>query len=159
MLSFLCSVSYVGGSRIHLYNNICLMCPPHPPATQQPSNHDRLYVLSYPVALSFPCVVPGNSWQDGRPDLSGGPQGGPLGAMRLTYPPGYPSRDPLRGIPQGPPGVPPWFPPGDSLGSRIPQGLGTSWHPWANLGHSQALLGPPGSPRLFWVLLNPLGVS
>jgi hypothetical protein len=52
---------------------------PHSPATQQPSNHELLYVLSYPVALRFPCVVLDNSWRDGRPDLSGNPQWGPLG--------------------------------------------------------------------------------
>ena len=44
-------------ARTHLYNNICLMCIPHPPA--------MCSLIGSPVKC--PCVSPGNSWRDGRP--------------------------------------------------------------------------------------------
>jgi hypothetical protein len=78
-----------------------------------------------PSAVRCPCVVPGESWRDGRPGHSWGPPGDPLGNVRfMGYHQGYPTRDSLEACPRGSPTISTRDHPGDPPGSRIPQGLG-----------------------------------
>jgi hypothetical protein len=67
-----------------------------------------------PSLVKCPCVVPGNSWRDGRPDAPGDPPGVLWGIyMKLPgFPPGYPTRDSLGGIPLGIPTISPRDRPG-----------------------------------------------